>query len=139
MREGRQTIPGQTRRLFGGWSLICGLLVIAGGCSGQSRPTGAEATAMREYNLQGRVETIDLNRKRATIAHEEIPGYMKPMTMGFSIPDEKTLQSLRAGDRIGARLVVDPRTNLTWLEGVRVIATPATEAPAGAGRPPSVP
>lgn len=143
MREGRRTNPDQTRgrawRLLSGWSLICGLLIIAGGCADQPRPTGAAANAIREYNLQGRVETIDLNRKRAIIAHEEIPGYMKPMTMGFSIPDEKALQSLRAGDRIEARLVVDPRTNLTWLEGVRVIAAPVTEAPAGAGRPPSVP
>jgi Cu/Ag efflux protein CusF len=86
--------------------------------------------SVRQYSLRGRVETIDLDRKRAVIAHEEVPGYMKPMTMGFSIPDEKALQSLHAGDRITARLLVDPRTNLSWLEGVQVTRLSATEEPA---------
>jgi len=114
------------------WCLICckflvvGLWVLAGGCSEKTSQTGTGGDSVREYSLRGRVETIDLGRKRAVIAHEEIPGYMKPMTMGFSIPDEKVLPSLRAGDRIAARLLVDPRTNLSWLEGVQVIPPSAT-------------
>jgi len=109
------------------WLIVCGLIVTTGGCSEKPGGTAIPGTSERQYSLRGRVETIDLGRKRAVIAHEEIAGYMKPMTMGFSIPDEKTLQSLRAGDRIEARLLVDPRTNLSWLENVQVIPLSATE------------
>ena len=121
---------GKMWRLTCGWLLVGGLWMMTGGCSEKASQTGTGGDGLREYSLRGRVETIDLGRKRAVIAHEEIPGYMKPMTMGFSIPDEKVLSSLRAGDRIAARLLVDSRTNLSWLEGVEVILPSATEEPA---------
>ncbi|MFZ4628015.1 MAG: copper-binding protein [Blastocatellia bacterium] len=117
-------------RLSCGWLLVGGLWMMTGACSEKASQTGTGGDGVREYSLRGRVETIDPGRKRAVIAHEEIPGYMKPMTMGFSIPDEKVLQSLHSGDRIEARLVFDPKTNLSWLEGVQVIPPPASDAPA---------
>jgi len=102
--------------LAGHLSAIILLVAIAAGCSRSTAPTKPE---VREYALRGRVESVDLAKKRAVISHEDIDGYMKAMTMGFQIPDEQALKSLKSGDRIEARLVYDSRTNLSWLENIR--------------------
>jgi Cu/Ag efflux protein CusF len=49
---------------------------------------------------------------------------MNAMTMGFQIPDEQTLKSLKSGDQIEARLIFDSRTNLSWLENIRTTPAP---------------
>jgi Cu/Ag efflux protein CusF len=115
--------------LVSGWMLILGLVAHTGGCTKEPASPQPAGDAVREYSLRGRVETIDLTRKRAVIAHEEIPGYMKPMTMSFSIPDEEALKPLRSGDQIEARLHFDPRTNLSWLEEVQVVEAPSQQEP----------
>jgi protein SCO1/2 len=58
-----------------------------------------------------------------TIAHEEIPGYMDPMTMPFTLRDEWAFSELEPGSQIQATLVVD--TGLSWLENP-VITSPAS-------------
>jgi Cu/Ag efflux protein CusF len=107
--------------------IISALIIITVGLVVACQSTAPAKPDVREYNLRGRVESIDLNKKRATIAHEEIDGYMKAMTMGFQIPDEQVLKSLKSGDRIEARLIYDSRTNLSWLENVRQTGTPAKD------------
>ncbi len=73
--------------------------------------------------MRGRVEGVELEKKRVIVAHEDIEGYMKAMTMGFSLPDEQVLQGLKSGDRIEAKLIYDSRTNLSWLENVRQLGS----------------
>lgn len=94
---------------------LCGLALLLTGCQSRSTPP----PAVREYQIRGRVESIDLEKRRAIVAHDDIEGYMKAMTMGFSIPDEEVLRGLKSGDQIEARLIFDSRTNLSWLENVR--------------------
>lgn len=89
-------------------------------CGSACKPAQAPLPEVREYQLKGRVESVDLAKKRAVVAHEEIKDYMKPMTMSFAIPDETVLKGLKSGDQIEAKLVYDSRTNLSWLENVRV-------------------
>lgn len=112
---------------------LTGLLftvLIASGC----RSAAPAKPEVREFDLKGRVESIDLAKKRATITHEEIKGYMKGMTMGFQVPDDQALKSLKSGDRIEARLIFDSRTNLSWLENIRQISDQLPEQPnAGSG------
>ncbi len=65
----------------------------------------------KRYALKGVVVKTDAARKRVTVEHEEIPGYMSAMTMDFPIRDDpKVIAFLRPGDRIEARLVVDGET-----------------------------
>lgn len=77
----------------------------------------------RRFAMTGRVVAANLQYQKVTIAHDNIPGYMEPMTMAFTLKDDTTLQSLKRGDQVRATLVVDPRTNLTWLEKFEVTAT----------------
>jgi len=73
-------------------------------------------TGVREYSLEGRVESIDMDKQRVTIAHEKIDGYMDAMTMPFPVRDAEILRGLKSGDRITARLFVDHDRNMSWIE-----------------------
>jgi protein SCO1/2 len=55
------------------------------------------------------------------VQHEEIVGYMPAMTMPFAIRDADVLATLRPGDRILARLHVEPEGS--YLAKVRVVGT----------------
>lgn len=103
------------------------MMLLAAGCSPEKPP----APAIQEFRLRGRVESIDPDKKRAVIAHENIDGYMKAMTMPFAVPDVEALKLLRSGDQIEARLIRDSRTNLSWLENIVRIGVPATTATPG--------
>lgn len=96
------------------------LSILIAGCGG-GRPADSQSGPLRQYQLRGRVETVDLSRKRVLLDHREIPGYMDAMKMEFSIPDEKALSGLKSGDEVTARLLYDTRTNLSWLEDVAVV------------------
>ncbi len=93
------------------------LAVVASGC----RSRRANEPVARRYEIKGRVESLDFNRKRVTIAHEEIKGYMDAMTMGFAVKDETVLRELKSGDQVQATLVYDSSTNLSWLEEIKVM------------------
>lgn len=58
---------------------------------------------MRRYALHGKVQSVDLPNKTATIYNEKIEGWMDAMTMEYSLPEGA---HLRAGDPIAATIVV---------------------------------
>jgi Cu/Ag efflux protein CusF len=93
------------------------------GASACNRAPHIEQPVIRRYELKGRVESLDFDRKRVTIAHEEIKDYMEAMTMSFAVKDENILRQLKSGDRLQAILVYDTSTNLSWLEDIKVIST----------------
>lgn len=114
-------LSGPGRRSAVLCSLLTGLLAASGCHSSKPGEPG-----LRDFALRGRVESIDPARKRAVIAHEDIDGYMKAMTMPFAVPDEERLRQLKSGDQIEARLIRDSRNNLTWLEDIRQVEAPPT-------------
>ncbi len=60
---------------------------------------------------------IATDRRRAVIAHEEIPGYMMAMTMEFDLGELGSTTELEAGDRLDFRLcVTDTRS---WIDQIR--------------------
>jgi protein SCO1 len=79
---------------------VLGLLaaLVAAGC--------AKKPDQREYPLQGQVRAVADNHQQATIAHEEIKGFMPGMTMPYNVHDAKQLERIKPGDLIKARLVV---------------------------------
>jgi protein SCO1 len=99
--------------------LLISLILITITISCRSQRT--EAPVVRRYELKGRVESLDFNRKRVTVAHEAIKGYMEAMTMSFAVKDENVLRELKSGDQVQAMLVYDSSTNLSWLEDIKVI------------------
>ncbi len=80
--------------------LACLLGVSCAMCSRPAAPSGADAGAVRSYSTRGVVRGIDTNKKTITIAHEDIPGYMKAMTMPFDLRDAAQAKGLSDGDKV---------------------------------------
>jgi protein SCO1 len=97
---------------------LISMLLIASTISCRSQRV--DAPVVRRYELKGRVESLDFNRKRVTVAHEAIKGYMEAMTMSFAVKDENVLRELKSGDQVQAMLIYDSSTNLSWLEDIKV-------------------
>jgi Cu/Ag efflux protein CusF len=65
---------------------------------------GKKPAASNEYDVKGKVVSIDLNKPAVTLDHEDIPGLMKAMTMEFRVENAKVLEGLKAGDAVQGRL-----------------------------------
>lgn len=76
----------------------------------------------KRYPLKGTVISVDKANRKAQIAHEEIPGYMEPMTMNFSIKDTWVWEDLTEGSEVRGDLVVDK--DGYWLEKISIVAAP---------------
>ncbi len=90
-------------------------------CQKADTPQNASAEAKR-YPFKGRVVSVDKANKKATIAHDEIAGYMDAMTMAFPIKDDWVWEDLSKDAEIKADLVVD-KDNF-WLEQIGISALP---------------
>jgi Cu/Ag efflux protein CusF len=84
---------------------------------------GCQATPAKRYPVQGEVISVDAPRKLLTVKHGEIPGLMPAMTMGYTVANEKEIETLRPGDKISAELVVSD--NVGRLENI--VAQPKTD------------
>lgn len=100
-----------------------GFACLAALLSAACRPAAPEPPAGKRYALVGLVVAVDRAAARASVAHEDIPGFMPAMTMEFPMGDAATVERLLPGDRIKATLVVAP-DNRHWLEDVEVTARP---------------
>lgn len=78
--------------------LSCFLLAA---CGEPARPG-----AVREFPLTGEVLAIKPDRTEITVKHDDVPGFMPPMTMPFAIKDPALLDGLAPGDQIAATLVL---------------------------------
>ena len=128
--------------------LIClGAMAVAfSGCSvaeppavssTQSAPKNPNGTALptavaQRYEVKGQIKEIDLGRRALRILHEEIPGYMKRMTMEFEVRDESDLGGLMLGDGVEFSLWVT--ADDAWIGKLRRVASalPSEPAPAPA-------
>ena len=94
----------------------------------QSPSSGA-----KRYSLKGKVVSVDRDKKRATIDHEAVEGYMPAMEMEFPIHEDWVWDDLVPGSEIRAELVVDNSAkDPYWLEKIGIIAA----AKAGQDQPP---
>lgn len=64
------------------------------------------------------VESFDPSRAFVNLAHDEIPGFMKAMTMSFHPSTADPLAKLSVGDRVRFELTVtdEGRRVLLWIE-----------------------
>lgn len=116
-REEKKESLAMTKTFF---SIAFVLLVLVGGCSKKDEK---KQTDLVTFPLKGEVVAIDTAKQRVTIAHEEIPDYMKAMTMPFKVKNPELLRNIHVGDSVQGTLAVS-RTE-SWLE---------TLAAVGAGR-----
>ena len=58
------------------------------------------SVAEREWTVNGVVRAILADLDVVVLTHEEIPGYMAPMTMGFRAVSPKIYEGVRVGDAV---------------------------------------
>jgi len=92
---GNQSVPGPAN----------GKNIIASSSPKPAQPRRA-LQADRQYQIKGKVISVERESRQVTIEHEEIKGYMGAMTMPFPLNDEKALGRIKKDDRIEATLVV---------------------------------
>jgi len=106
--------------------LIALVLVLVG--AGCRRRSANE----KRYPIKGKVVAVNKLDRTATVAHEDIPGYMPGMTMEFKIKNDGDLEMMKAGDQITGTLVVDDISS--WVEITAIVEggsqlTPTTIVP----------
>jgi len=94
---------------------------------------GGRRANEQRYDLKGRVVGVDRAKGQVSVEHEEIKGYMAPMTMDFELRDPEALKVVEVGDRIQATLVVTDDDY--WLESPGIIKEPK---PTGQGAAPGL-
>jgi protein SCO1/2 len=104
-------------------------VLFAAACQKAPPPSSNTAAEAKRYNLKGKVVSVDKTKKTAEIDHDEIPGFMKAMTMSFPVRADWVWEDLTPGAEIRADLVVDEKMDY-WLENVGIIAAPNPNQPA---------
>jgi Cu(I)/Ag(I) efflux system periplasmic protein CusF len=65
----------------------------------QARATSSSAPR-QTYSTRGKVRAIGERKNNITIAHEDIPGYMKAMTMMFEVDKPDLLNDIKVDDQV---------------------------------------
>ena len=92
--------------------LIGVAIAAASGCGGTARPprgsaATADAVTTVDYTLKGVVLSVAPESGRVLIRHQEVPGFMKAMTMPFEPADKSILGLLHPGDHVEGVLHVE--------------------------------
>ena len=88
----------------------------------KAAPTQNSPAEARRYPFKGKVLSVDKAGKKANIEHDDIPGYMRAMTMDFPIREDWVWGDLTPGSEIKADLVVDNARGEYWLEKIGIVA-----------------
>jgi protein SCO1/2 len=78
------------------------LFLLMNGCSPSSSPT----SAAKLYEFRGKVIDVSIEKRTATIQHEDIPGLMPAMTMTFRTGEAVDLAGFQVGDVVHGQLAV---------------------------------
>lgn len=100
---------------------IATMVLLVGCTASRHEPSPGEQTAApavkRAFDVRGVVVELPAGGRELVVRHEEIPGYMSAMTMGFSVRDPGELRGIAPGDSIAFRLRVG--NDESWIDGVR--------------------
>jgi protein SCO1/2 len=99
------------------------LLAAGAGCSqgGPGSESKEAPVAERTFQTRGVIREVMADAKTAVIRHEDIPGYMPPMTMELNVGNPDEVRALKAGDTIEFQLNVNGQTH--WIDAVRKVAS----------------
>lgn len=78
--------------------LAAALALPAIGACKQSTDTKVEG--QKTYTTAGVIKSFGENKSYANITHDDIPGYMKSMTMSFEPRTPDQLKDLKEGDKV---------------------------------------
>ncbi|MBI5689114.1 MAG: SCO family protein [Verrucomicrobia bacterium] len=110
-----------SRRPFFAVVALSSLLLLPGlgGCSRDAAPAAAAKAEPKRYDLRGEIVGLVPDRRVLLVHHEEIPGYMPPMTMEFVVL-AADFASFKEGQRIAARMF-EAAPGEFQLEGIRIL------------------
>jgi protein SCO1/2 len=79
-----------------------------------SLPSCSKAPAAKRYELEGRVVAVDAGNHQLTIAHQDVAGLMKGMTMPFTVSKSSdwVFKAIAPGDHVHATLVLSDHAEL---------------------------
>src|SRR5262245_4246367 len=113
--------------------LCVGLLLWICGCKpGNNSPsktsTGSQDTNTEVFQVKGVIIELRPQDKTVEIKHEDIPGYMKAMTMSFDVKNTNELANLAPGDTVAFRMTVTDTDG--WIDQIQKLASgaPATNS-----------
>lgn len=89
--------------------------------------TPPNAESRQVFQVKGTIIEVQPAEKSVEIQHEDIPGYMKAMTMPFDVKNTNELAGLSAGDKVTFQMIV--LTNDAWIENIRVTEKSVKGAP----------
>lgn len=97
--------------------IFLAVAVAAAAACRQREDSPTPGSPARRFPIRGVVQAVDPARSEITLAHEEIPGFMKPMTMDFEVRGAPSaLDGIRPGMDLEAILIVE--NERYWLEGL---------------------
>ncbi|HEX4020276.1 MAG TPA: SCO family protein [Acidobacteriaceae bacterium] len=73
---------------------------------------GASSSSSKVYAVRGVIVAVDAPKGQITLTNENIPGFMGPMTMPYTLANASVATALHPGDKITAQLTVGD-TNAT--------------------------
>jgi protein SCO1 len=95
--------------------------------SQNTNTTNAPMATNQFFFVRGVIRKLDPDGKTATIRHEEIPGYMKPMEMSFEARNTNELRGIKTNDVITFRLTVTDDD--AWIDQVKKVNASPQELP----------
>ncbi len=87
----------------------------------------APATNQQVFEVKGLVLEVKPQEKSVKIKHEEVPGYMKAMTMDFDVKDTNELAGIEPGDPVSFRMIVTDTYG--WIDQIRKIGPKRNDPP----------
>ncbi|APR80195.1 Hypothetical protein A7982_05542 [Minicystis rosea] len=80
-----------------------------------------DAAALTKHDAVGVIRAVDAEKKTILVAHQEIVGYMKAMTMQFDLRDRTLASGLAVGDKIEFTFTDDGQGHIV-VQSVRKVA-----------------
>ena len=105
-------------RSLDAWSFVLIGMLLVSGC-GKKEDQGA--AARQPHPFVGKVVAIDPPSKQIIIAHGDMPGFIKPMTMPFVVKDTSLFRGIAVGDSVKGVLIVQRPE--VWLDSLALIPT----------------
>lgn len=105
-------------RSHNAWLFVLAVMLLLASC-GKKEEQGA--AARQSHPFVGKVVAIDPPSKQIIIAHGEMPGFMKPMTMPFVVKDTSLFRGISVGDSVAGVLVVQRPE--VWLDSLALVPT----------------
>ena len=79
------------------WTALLGILLVIG-------PAACGGASSADYPGHGVATEIDAEARTVTLDHEDIPGFMKAMTMTFTLAPDVALDGIDPGAKVDFRV-----------------------------------